>query len=143
RIALLALLATSPRLYRSRDQLVTFLWPDADAERGRRLLSDSIYRINHALGGDAITGTGDDVRLNREHVASDVVDFESAIETSEWQRAVELYVGPLLDGFFLPGACEFDHWMEGERARYARTAAKAVESLAVAARDAGRLAESA
>src|SRR5262245_49681601 len=83
RIALLALLATTRRVYRGRDQLVTFLWPDADAERGRRLLSDSIYRINHALGGDAIAGNGDDVCLNRQHVGSDVADFESAIEAGE------------------------------------------------------------
>ena len=40
RIALLALLATTRRLYRNRDQLITFLWPDTDAERGRKLLSE-------------------------------------------------------------------------------------------------------
>ena len=33
-VALLALLSTTRRLYRGRDQLVTVLWPDADAERG-------------------------------------------------------------------------------------------------------------
>src|SRR4051812_41705677 len=54
RVALLALLSTTRRLYRSRDQLIFFLWPDADADRGRKLLSDSIYRINQALGGDVI-----------------------------------------------------------------------------------------
>src|SRR5215212_1266875 len=72
RLALLALLSTTRRLYRGRDQLVTVLWPDADAERGRKLLSDSIYRINQALGGEAIIGAGDDVRLNRQQLGSDV-----------------------------------------------------------------------
>jgi DNA-binding SARP family transcriptional activator/Tfp pilus assembly protein PilF len=143
RIALVALLATTRRFYRSRDQLVAFLWPDADAERGRKLLSDSIYRINQALGGDAITGTGDDVRLNRIQVASDVADFEAALEAREWKRAVDLYTGPFLDGFFLPGAAEFDHWMESERAHYARAAGKAIDALAVDARDAGRIDEAA
>jgi TolB-like protein/DNA-binding SARP family transcriptional activator len=141
RIALLSLLSTTRRLYRSRDQLVTFLWPDADAERGRKLLSDSIYRVNQALGGDAITGTGEDVRLNRSLIGSDVADFEAAVEANEWRRVVELYAGPFLDGFYLPDSTDFDQWMENERAQYARTAAKAIEALAVDARDTGRVAE--
>jgi TolB-like protein/Flp pilus assembly protein TadD len=142
RIALLALLSTTRRLHRSRDQLVTFLWPEADAERGRKLLSDSIYRINQALGGDAIIGTGEDVRLNRLQVTSDVADFEGAIESLDWHRIEELYAGPFLDGFYLPHATDFDQWMENERAQYARGAAKAFEALAVEACDEGRLAES-
>lgn len=141
RIALLALLSTTRRLYRSRDQLVAFLWPEADAERGRKLLSDSIYRINQALGGDAITGTGEDLRLNRDQVGSDVADFEAAVDARDWRRVAEIYAGPFLDGFFLPGATEFDQWMEVERAQYLRAAAKAIEALAVDAREAGRMTE--
>ncbi len=141
RIALLALLATTKRIHRSRDQLISFLWPDTGAERGRRLLSDSIYRVNQALGGDAITGTGDDVRLNRAQFSSDVADFEAAVDARDWHRAVELYAGPFLDGFYLPNSTEFDQWMETERAQYARVAARALECLATDARDAGRLAE--
>ena len=139
RLALLALLATTRRLYRGRDQLVTMLWPDADAERGRKLLSDSIYRINQALGGEVIIGAGDDVRLGRQQLGSDVAEFEAAFDAGEWRRAVELYGGPFLDGFYLPDATEFDQWMEGERRQYARVAAKAIESLAVEARDADRV----
>jgi DNA-binding SARP family transcriptional activator len=126
RLALLALLATTRRRHRGRDQLVTVLWPDADAERGRRLLSDSIYRINQALGGEVLSAIGDDV-----------ADFEEAVEARDWRRAVQLYSGPFLDGFYLPDAAEFDQWMEGERAHYARAAAKSLEALAVEARDAG------
>ena len=142
RVALLALLATTRRLYRNRDQLITFLWPDTNAERGRKLLSDSIYRVNRALGGDAITGIGDDLRLNRALLASDVADFEAAVDAHDWRPAVELYAGPFLDGFFLPGSTDFDQWMEVERAQYARAFAKALETLAIEARDGGRAAES-
>jgi TolB-like protein/DNA-binding SARP family transcriptional activator/Tfp pilus assembly protein PilF len=138
RLALLALLASTRRLYRNRDQLVTVLWPDADAERGRKLLSDSIYRINQALGGEVILGAGDDVRLGRQQLGSDVADFEAAFDAGEWRHAVALYGGPFLDGFYLPDATGFDHWMETERRQYARAAAKAVEALAVEAGDAGR-----
>src|SRR3954464_12485529 len=52
RLALLALLATTRRAYRTRAQLITILWPETDSDRGRKLLSDSIYRVNQALGGD-------------------------------------------------------------------------------------------
>ena len=141
RIALLVLLATTRRPSRSRDQLIAFLWPDAGAERGRKLLSDSIYRINQALGDDAITGTGEDVRLNRDQVGSDIADFEAAVDARQWRQAADLYTGPFLDGFFLPNAAEFGQWVETERAQYARAAAKAIEALAVEARDAGRVAE--
>jgi TolB-like protein/DNA-binding SARP family transcriptional activator len=141
RIALLALLSTTWRLHRSRDQLIAFLWPDANAEHGRKLLSDSIYRVNHALGGEAIIGTGEDIRLNRLQVGSDVADFEAAVDAREWRRAVDLYAGPFLDGFYLPNAADFDQWMEGERTQYARRMARATEALAVAAAEEGRAAE--
>jgi TolB-like protein len=138
RVALLALLSTTRRLHRSRDQLITFLWPDANAERGRKLLSDSIYRVNQALGGDAVVGAREDIRLNRAQLGTDVADLEAAMDVRDWQRVAELYAGPFLDGFFLPGASEFDQWIEVERARYVRAAGKAIETLAVEARDAGR-----
>ncbi|HUQ79827.1 MAG TPA: BTAD domain-containing putative transcriptional regulator, partial [Gemmatimonadaceae bacterium] len=141
RIALLALLSSTRRPHRTRDQLVAMLWPDADAERGRKLLSDSIYRINQALGADAIAGTGEDVRLNRAQVPSDIADFETAIDAREWHCAADLYAGLFLDGFFLPDAAEFDQWMEAERGQYARMAAKALEALAVQARSETHVAE--
>jgi TolB-like protein/DNA-binding SARP family transcriptional activator/Tfp pilus assembly protein PilF len=139
RLALLALLSSTRRLYRGRDQLATILWPEADAERGRKLLSDSIYRINQALGGEVITGAGEEVRLGRQQLGSDVADFEAAFDAGEWRRAVELYCGPFLDGFYLPDSTDFDQWMETERRQYARAAAKAIETLAVEARDAERV----
>ena len=79
RVALLAILASTRRPARSRDSLIAMLWPEADAERGRRLLSDSVYRINQALGGDAIVASGDDLRLNRALLPSDVDAFETAL----------------------------------------------------------------
>ena len=141
RVALLALLATTKRLHHSRDQLMTLLWPNADAERGRKLLSDSIYRINQALGGDAVTGTAEDIRLNRSRLSTDVADFDGAVDERDWRRVVELYDGPLLDGFYLPGSPEFDQWMEIERAKYAHARSVAAEDEHV--RDLKQKAESA
>jgi TolB-like protein/Tfp pilus assembly protein PilF len=59
-------------------------------------------------------------------------------------RAVELYRGPFLDGFFLSDAPEFERWVEGEREKFRRNHAAALEGLAevaAAERDFARAAE--
>ena len=113
----------------SRDKAVAYLWPEQDGEHGRPLLSDSIYRVNQALAGEAILSTADDLRLSAEVLPSNVADFDDAIEHGEWQRAVELYAGPFLDGFFVSDAEEFERWADTERARLARAYARALEAL--------------
>lgn len=55
------------------------------------------------------------------------------MERADYLRAVSLYRGPLLDGFFLSGAPEFERWAEGKRERLARAHAKSLEELALAA----------
>jgi serine/threonine-protein kinase len=117
----------------SRDKLIAYLWPEHDAEHGRPLLSDSIYRVNQALGAEAIVGAGDDLRLATEALPSDVGAFEDAIDAGDWQRAVELYGGPFLDGFFLAQADEFERWAATERDRLGRAYARALEALSESA----------
>jgi DNA-binding SARP family transcriptional activator len=130
RMALLALLATTRRASRGRDSLAAVLWPDADTNRGRRLLSDSVYRINRALGGEAIVGAGDELHLNRLRIASDVAELEEAADARDWRMVVSRYRGAFLDGFFLAGSAEFDQWTTVERQGYEKVAARAMESLA-------------
>lgn len=137
RIALLALLATTRRLYRSRDQLITLLWPETDTERGRKLLSDSIYRLNQALGGDVLVAIGDDLRLNRTQLECDAAALEAAYDAQDWKTVAELYRGEFLDGFFVSGSPDFDQWMDTERAHYQRMACKALEALATEANETG------
>jgi len=131
RLALLSLLTVRGGM--SRDKLIAWLWPDADTERARHLLSDAIYRINGALGGEAIMSVADEVRLDRQVLPSDIEAFLRAIDGRDTDRAAQLYAGPFLDGFFLPDAREFDQWVEAERARFAGLYARALESLAEAA----------
>jgi TolB-like protein/DNA-binding SARP family transcriptional activator/Tfp pilus assembly protein PilF len=121
----------------SREKLIRFLWPDVDPDRARRLLSDSVYRINAALGGDAVAAAGDELRLNADRLTSDVGDFGAACERADWALAVGLYTGPFLDGFSLPGCDEFDHWVDGERERLRRAYAHALDTLAGQAEQAG------
>jgi TolB-like protein/DNA-binding SARP family transcriptional activator len=130
RMALLAMLASTRRPSRSRDTLIAMLWPEADSERGRRLLSDSVYRINQALGAEVLVSSGDDLRLNGNILPSDVADFERAVLVGNHAIAAQLYVGPFLEGFHLPGSSEFDQWLEEERSRYAVEAIRTLEALA-------------
>ena len=135
RLALLALLALAPARRLSRDKLIAYLWPDRDAEAGRNLLKVSTYVLRSALGERALLSEGDDLRLNPESLEIDVALFDVALERRDYPRAVELYKGPFLDGFFLPEATEFDSWSERERLRLAGGYRAALEALAQAAED--------
>ena len=130
RLALLALLACPPGHGLSRDKLIALLWPESDTERGRNLLNVSVYELRKALGEDALLSEGDELRLNAEAVSSDVAEFEGALERGDHEAAVALYRGPLLDGFFVPDAPEFERWANGERVRLAVAYARSLEALA-------------
>lgn len=130
RLALLALLAAVRGKRMTRDRAIALLWPEAGPEQGRRLLSDSIYRINKAVGGEAIRTVGDELRLDSNTVTSDVIEFETAVATEDWEQAAQLHVAPFLDGFYLPGSGEFERWTEDQRQRLRREKAKALEQLA-------------
>ncbi len=129
RLALLALLATSPRGL-TRDKLIAYLWPEKGTPRARHALSDSIYRIHEALDREAVLAAGDELRLVRDRLPSDVDDFRRALEAGEWERAVDVYAGPFMDGFHLPRSSTFERWLDGERERLGRRYGDALESLA-------------
>ncbi|MGH7447258.1 MAG: AfsR/SARP family transcriptional regulator, partial [Longimicrobiales bacterium] len=139
RLGLLALLARARRSGVTRDKLIGYLWPDSDPERARHLLSDSIYRINQAVGGEALIATGDRLRLNPDRLPSDAWDFADAVERGDWERVVELHAGPFLDGFFLTDADELERWVDAQRERLARDRDRALDALAEAAERAGDL----
>ncbi len=131
RLALLGILAASLSPGVSRDKLVDYLWPERSATRARHALADSIYRLNEALGGSAVLAVGDQLRLNGAIILSDVGIFRDAITAGAWDDAVRAYSGPFMDGFFLPGALEFERWLELVRERLDAEYAQALESLAV------------
>jgi adenylate cyclase len=140
RLALLAFIAVPSGRSLTRDKVIALLSPDRTDERGRHLLSESLYIIRKSLGEIAVTTAGDELRLNLDVVSSDVADFERAVQAGEFERAVALYSGPFLDGFYLGGTDEFERWAEAERARLTRSFQKALESLASARAAAGDLA---
>jgi DNA-binding SARP family transcriptional activator/TolB-like protein len=130
RLALLTRLAASPHATLSRDKLIACLWPESSTEQARHLLSTSLYDLRQALGEDVIVTCGDDLRLNPARLHTEVEDFEAALETGDWVRAVAVYAGPFGDGFHVTDAGEFEYWLEVQRERYAGRYREALERLA-------------
>ena len=133
RLAILALLARAGDRGITREKVIGYLWPDADEERARRLLSQAVYMLRRDLGSeDAIVGVRD-LRLGADVMTSDVGDFAAALERHAFDAAAALYTGPFLDGFHLPGTDEFERWVEDERRALEHDADVAFEKCAVGA----------
>lgn len=130
RLGILAVLALSRGRPVSRDRLAALLWPEADTQRARAQLSDALYLIRSVLGENAILATGDGLVLNPDVVGSDVAEFERLRTLGQLETAVGLVAGPLLDGFHLAGAAEFDHWISRERAELGDRYATVLQVLA-------------
>jgi TolB-like protein/DNA-binding SARP family transcriptional activator len=128
-LALLALLAMAADRGMSRDRVIAYLWPQADTARARHLLANTVYELRRAIGDQALLTAGDTLRLDHGLVRCEVREFEEALASGAREAAVAHYAGPFLDGFFLPGAPEFERWVEGERERLARANASALEGL--------------
>lgn len=133
RLALLALLAAHHPRPVSRDKLVAWLWPERDHQHARNLLSQAIHAVRKALDESVVLASGDELRLDAGALDVDLIEFQEAVESGEWRRAVGRYSGDFLDGFFLSAAPEFEHWVDGERSRLRRAFRQALEQLAEAA----------
>ena len=130
RVALLALLARSHGRGLGREKVMAYLWPERDTEHAHRLLNQAVYHLRKSLGHAALISDVNELRLNPEVVDVDVVEFEAAAERGELARAVGLYTGPFLDGFFLRDGLEFDRWVARQAEGLALTYWKALEALA-------------
>lgn len=130
RTAVLALVARAGERGIRRDKIAALLWPDSDEERGRRLLAKALSALRQALGDqDVFTGVAD-IRLNLDVATCDLLDFEAAVRRADLAAAASLYEGPFLDGFRLPGAPEFERWVEMEQATLAHRYADLLVRLA-------------
>ncbi len=136
RLAVRAVLAVARRRV-GRERRIGRLWPELRGDAARHLLSESLYVLRKALGDDALVSAGDDVTLSARAVRSDVGEMEAALEAGELERAVALYRGPFLEGFYVDDARDFQQWAEGERDRLARAYGRALETLAERSESAG------
>jgi len=128
--AALAVLAVCGDLGCTRERLIALLWPESDEVHSRHGLRAALSAIRHALGPNAVRAEGDLLWLDSTVVESDVLSFTQALSADRREEAVRAYSGPLLDGFHVADAPEFERWVDGERARLARECLEALVALA-------------
>ncbi|HEY7683085.1 MAG TPA: BTAD domain-containing putative transcriptional regulator [Gemmatimonadales bacterium] len=132
RLGLLAYLAIAAanRLVR-RDVLLGLFWPELDQDHARAALRRALYFLRKAMSEDVLEGRGDDeVGVRQEALWCDAVAFEDQLARGDRQAALDLYQGPLLEGFYIAGAPEAEQWLDLTRARLTQRAAQAAWSLA-------------
>lgn len=140
RFALLAyLVIAKPRGFHRRDKLLGLFWPELDQERARGALRKALYFLRSGLGETVLVGRGDDeVGVGDGTLSCDVVAFENAVDAGEWEKALKLYRGDALEGFYVADSVGFEQWLELERMRLRRRAAEAGMALSAEEEEAGR-----
>src|SRR6478752_7478156 len=136
-LAVLGLLAAAGDRGVPRDKLIGCLWPESGADNARHALEQLLYSIRRQLPGALAAGV-DPLRLEPAAVTTDVADFSVRLAAGDLAGAIALYRGPFLDGFFLSGAPEFEHWVDRERARLSGEYEQALHTLAEQAELSGR-----
>lgn len=129
RLAILAVLAASGDRGVSRERLSALFWPDTDEEHARHSLRQALYALRQELGADVIRSDAA-LTFDRAALGSDVGEFRTAVAGGDRVRAATLAAGPFLDGFYLPGAAEFERWVAEERAALTTEATRVLLALA-------------
>lgn len=117
--AILAYLALSPGMLRSREQLASVLWERSAEEQARASLRQTLSSLRRVLPNapPILNAEPDAIWLDGQFVEVDALQFTSlATERSpdSLSKAVALYRGALLDGFSLREE-PFEQWMIIER----------------------------
>ncbi len=131
RLAVLVYLALArPHGFQRRDRVAGLFWPEHSDFHARAALRKALHGIRQALGEDVLLTRGDDeVAINRDLLWCDASSFEMAVANEQFARALELFRGELLEGFF-PDAPEFERWLAIERERYREAAGHSAWTLA-------------
>ncbi|MDQ3222406.1 MAG: hypothetical protein M3Q75_02885, partial [Gemmatimonadota bacterium] len=146
RLGLLAYLCVAtPRRFHRRDSLLALFWPDLDQEHARAALRRSLYFLRAELGAEVLGGRGDEeVGVAEAVLWCDATALERALDAGDFERAVDLYRGPLLDGLYVAGSAqEYQEWLDRERSRLRGSAAAAAVALVDRSDSQGRLPEAA
>ncbi len=135
-MGLLALVAAAGKRGIARERVLGILWPETDPGQARHTLSQTLYSLKRETGQDWILAAAD-LRLSPA-LSSDVGELQDALAAGDHLTVATLYHGEFLDGFYLPGAPEFERWLEEERARLRAAAMRATERLATSADASGQ-----
>ncbi len=129
---LLALLVLRHGRTVPRSWLAGTLWPDSEETQALQNLRHALLSLRKALGSEAgriQSPTRDTLTLDLSGIETDVLRFDQAIRQGEeaaLRGAVEVYIGPLLEGCL-------EEWVFPERASREQACLRALETLADAA----------
>ncbi len=131
-VGLLACLALAPAgSFTRRDRLAGLLWPELDQPHARTALRKAVHFARSVLGDDSLVSRGDEeLGLGANALWCDAVEIPRAIDRGLLARAVELYQGELMPGFYLPECHDFDAWLEDRRASLREATVAACWALA-------------
>ncbi len=131
--ACFALLAANGARGIDRELLSTLVWPDSSDAAARHSLDEMLSRARRELDCKELFVGGSTVALNPDVLSIDVYDFDAAIANRHFERAVQLYQGPFVEGLRLSTVAEAERRVEVARARLAESFATALEHLALRA----------
>jgi len=132
--AMLAYLALQSGHAQSREKLAALLWGGNGELQARTNLRQALSIIRKAIpssNGGRFHTDGDSVVLNLDDLEFDVARFEAfaaGAAPEQWEEAIALYRGELLDGFSLREE-PFEDWLRIERERLRMIAIAALEKL--------------
>lgn len=137
--ALLVRLALSRRSeFVRRDVLLALLWPELGAAKGRNALSQAMHRLRRDVGMDILVTTKNEEVGLAPFVRCDVCTFWEELLEDRLTTALAMYRGPLLEGFHVSNAGNFEHWLDVQRSSLRHDAVHAALALAGRAEEAGR-----
>lgn len=139
-LAFLALAAVPPG-GTTRDRIGSYLWPDSSPSDARHLVADTLHILRKCLGERSLRSTGESISVDPSEVSCDLTEFRAAWAAGEWERMLQLYEGPFMDGFHGAGGAELEQWIEAERMRCGEVAILAVERLVALCEDRGDLSQ--
>lgn len=145
RLALLIYLISAGRgEFIRRDTLLALFWPEADEAHARGALRSLVHQIRSGLGANLLATRADNsVAVDLDHITCDALQFYDACDRGDWVHATDLLRGPLLEGFGLTAAPDFEEWLAAERDRIRASYTELTWRFADSAARAGRTDEEA
>lgn len=143
RLALLTFLARAEfGMCLRRDTLIALFWPESDPEHARGALRQALRGLRQVFGeGVLVTRGEEEIGIAPSSLLCDAGEFEREVAAGDFQAALARYRGDFLEGFHIGEATpEFEQWVDGERIRLRRAAARAVRAVADAAERSGDVA---
>lgn len=103
--------------YQRRDHLIGLFWPEFNQQEAKNSLSNMLWQIRKALGENLLLCRGkDELMVNISLLQCDVIQFKEVMKSNSYEKAIQLYGGKFLEGFFISNCSDLlENWIEKER----------------------------